>query len=60
MSEKYEGPKLPPAYAKPTFVVPDNLVDAARAFWGDAANVVAVSDTRLPDSVPQKGVDHAD
>lgn len=45
---KYEGPRFPPEYAKPTFVYPDNLVELAEEFWGEAANVVAISDTMLP------------
>lgn len=46
---RYNGLKFPPEYAKPRFVVADNLVDAAREFWGDAADVIAISDTKLPD-----------
>jgi hypothetical protein len=46
---KYDGPKFPPEYAKPRFVVADNMVEAAREYWGDAADVVPISETYLPE-----------
>lgn len=38
----------PEECAKPTYIVADNLVEAAREVFGDRANVIAQSDTMLP------------
>lgn len=40
--------ELPPEYPKPRFVVDDRLVEAARKFWGDAVEVIPLSETYLP------------
>lgn len=38
----------PSEYPKPRFVVPDNMVKAMREAFGDAAEIIPVSETMLP------------
>lgn len=40
--------KWPPEYPKPYFVVPDNMVEAMREAFGDAVEIIPVSETMLP------------
>lgn len=54
-AEKAAGLGLPDGYPKPTFVVPDDMVEAFREEFKDRTEVVAVSETRIP---PQPGDDH--
>lgn len=37
-----------PDLPKPRFVVPDNMAEALQEAWGTAAEVIPVSETRLP------------
>jgi hypothetical protein len=41
----------PEEYAKPLFVVPDNMLEKAREFWGSNANVIPISDTLLDPNI---------
>jgi hypothetical protein len=42
--------KGPPEYPKPRFIVPDAFVEAFREFFGDAAEIIPISKTRLDES----------
>lgn len=42
----------PEGYAKPRFVVPDNMYEALREAWGDGVEVIKFSDTMLPVDMP--------